>query len=88
MSQFRNVSDDARWIVFGLDRPTEVAVDGLVTVDDSADTAYACQPAVWAPVGVATVPVPAASPVPAPETQAAVPKPAPVTAPPSASAPV
>lgn len=48
MVQFRNVSADDRQVVYGvIDGPTEVPVDGLVTVDDDAVSAYECQPSIW-----------------------------------------
>lgn len=50
MSQYRNISDDARTVVYGVTRPIEVAPDGVVTVDDDVDESYLHQTSIWKPV--------------------------------------
>lgn len=57
MSQFRNVSADARTVAYGVPLARTVEPDGVVTVDDDVDESYACQPTIWKKVDPAPAPV-------------------------------
>lgn len=71
MAQFRNVSADARTVVYGVALPVEVEVDGLVVVDDTVAESYACQTTIWKLVdGASAAPAPAAAPLATPTVQA------------------
>lgn len=47
MASFRNVSDDARRVSYGLPAPRWVEPDATFDVGDEFSASYACQPRIW-----------------------------------------
>lgn len=74
MIQFRNVSDDARHVIFGVPGAVLVEPDGVVSVADDAAESYDCQPTIWKRVDPVAPAAPLASKIAADEAALAADK--------------